>query len=186
MLRYSADRDAETNNGDILELFQKYNRFVFAKTKEYTSDLSFREDIAQETWICLLRLAGKLKDMSPKARATYIALTVKSSALHYLAKIEPNMVLVPEPEESDGEDEYPSAEDTFFLEHAVGNYGLWDALPEKDQQLLIGRYILGLTDAELAKRCGVKPSSVRMLLTRARRHAKEFILAEMEDQDEPR
>ena len=42
-------------------------------------------------------------------------------------------------------------------------------LPEPERQLLFGRYMMDLTDAELAAMLGCKPASVRMKLTRARR-----------------
>ena len=42
-------------------------------------------------------------------------------------------------------------------------------LPEPERQPLFGRYMLDLTDAELAAMLGCKPASVRMKLTRARR-----------------
>lgn len=49
------------------------------------------------------------------------------------------------------------------------------SLPETDKELLIGRYVLERTDAELAKIFGCKPSSIRMMLTRARRRARALL-----------
>ena len=40
---------------------------------------------------------------------------------------------------------------------------------EEEKQLLYGKYLMDLSDAELAQMLGCKPSSVRMKLTRARR-----------------
>lgn len=184
MLRSSADRNAETENQDILEIYHHFKRFVYAKTKDYTSDLTYREDIAQETWVCLLRNAAKLKRMDPKAQVVYIALTVRSSALDYLSKLESRAVSVPDPTGSDGDNGFPSAEEMFFLTNAVSGYGIWDKLPKEDQRLLVGRYVQGLTDKELAELCHVKEDSIRMMMTRARRRAKKCILSEMEDQHE--
>ncbi|OUN10095.1 hypothetical protein B5G42_11275 [Flavonifractor sp. An91] len=48
---------------------------------------------------------------------------------------------------------------------------VWDLLPEDDQLLLEGKYILGQEDTELADMLGCKASSIRMKLTRARRRA---------------
>lgn len=182
--RFSTDREGKTEKQEELELFHQYKRFVFAKTKLYTTDQLLQEDIAQETWISLFRNVETLKQLSCKARMTYIALTVRSSALDYLAKAESRTFLTPEPAEVDTEDGVPSAEEAFLQDNAVSGYGLWDHLSKEDQQLLIGRYIEGLSDIELAQRCNVKPSSIRMMLTRARRRAKRFILAEMEEHDE--
>ena len=184
MLRFSAERDAETEDPDIMDIYNRFKRFVYAKTKDFTDDLSYREDIAQETWICLMRNVGTLKRMEPKAQATYIARTVRSSALDYLSKTESRLVLTPDPSDSDQDNGFPSAEEMFFLTNAVSGYNLWKELSQEDRRLLIGRYIQGLSDRELAKLCNVKEDSIRMMMTRARRRAKEFILAEMEAQNE--
>ena len=40
---------------------------------------------------------------------------------------------------------------------------------EEEQQLLMGKYLMDLSDAELAQTLGCKPSSIRMKLTRVRR-----------------
>ncbi len=48
-------------------------------------------------------------------------------------------------------------------------FAKFQELHETDQQLLFGRYLMDMTDADLAKLLGCKPSSVRMKLTRARR-----------------
>ena len=55
------------------------------------------------------------------------------------------------------------------------------AVSEKDRFLLEGKYILGLSDQELAKELQVKPSSIRMLLTRARKNIKEQLRKEAYD-----
>lgn len=48
-------------------------------------------------------------------------------------------------------------------------------MPEQEQILLEGRYILDRTDEELAQKLNCKPSSVRMLMTRARRHLVQYV-----------
>ena len=48
-------------------------------------------------------------------------------------------------------------------------------LDETDRELLVGKYIAGQNDDELARRFGIKPESVRMKLTRARRRVRKMI-----------
>lgn len=47
------------------------------------------------------------------------------------------------------------------------------------RQLLENKYVLNMSDAEIASALGVKPSSVRMLLTRARSKARKAIEKKM-------
>ena len=48
---------------------------------------------------------------------------------------------------------------------------MWAKLPVEDRLLLEQKYVLDWSDAELAASLGIKPQSVRMRLTRAKRNA---------------
>ena len=52
---------------------------------------------------------------------------------------------------------------------------VWPRLDENTRWLLEARYILDYSDGELARELGVKPDSVRMALTRARRKARRLM-----------
>ena len=47
----------------------------------------------------------------------------------------------------------------------------WADVPESDRMLLEGRYLLEMSDAELARIFHCKPSSIRMKMSRARKNA---------------
>ena len=50
---------------------------------------------------------------------------------------------------------------------------IWPRLPEEDRLALEAKYILQLDDRQIARQLGIKPASVRMRLTRARRLARK-------------
>ena len=50
---------------------------------------------------------------------------------------------------------------------------VWPQLDERAQNLLEGKYILGMGDSEIGKAFGVSAASVRMMLTRARSKARK-------------
>ena len=56
---------------------------------------------------------------------------------------------------------------------------VWPQLDSRTRQLLEDKYVLNMSDAEIASALGVKPSSVRMLLTRARSKARKAIEKKM-------
>ena len=69
-----------------------------------------------------------------------------------------------------------SAEDT--AEDYQNKALLLDAiqkLPKNSRYALYGKYILGLTDAEIGEALGIKPVSVRVCLSRARQRAKAIL-----------
>lgn len=56
---------------------------------------------------------------------------------------------------------------------------IWPQLDSRTRQLLEDKYFLNMSDAEIASALGVKPSSVRMPLTRARSKARKAIEKKM-------
>lgn len=50
---------------------------------------------------------------------------------------------------------------------------IWPRLPKEDRLALEAKYILQLSDREIARQLGIQPASVRMRLTRARRRARK-------------
>ena len=56
---------------------------------------------------------------------------------------------------------------------------IWPQLDSRTRQRLEDKYVLNMSDAEIASALGVKSSSVRMLLTRARSKARKAIEKKM-------
>jgi RNA polymerase sigma-70 factor (ECF subfamily) len=57
---------------------------------------------------------------------------------------------------------------------------MWPSLDETTRAILEKKYILGQSDSEIAHSLGIKASSVRMNLTRARKSAYEQLKVYME------
>lgn len=71
----------------------------------------------------------------------------------------------------------PSVEEQAILSQQKQSLAkIWPRLAQEDRLALEAKYILQLNDKEIARQLGIKPASVRMRLTRARRRA----LREME------
>ena len=75
----------------------------------------------------------------------------------------------------------PSIEDLLLLKEDIHALLLaMNQLHEEEQILLQGRYLLGLSDEEIAETIQCKPSSVRMKLTRVRRKTFNMVLKQTE------
>ena len=66
-----------------------------------------------------------------------------------------------------------------LLDDADVLWRIWPQLDSRTRQLLEDKYVLNMSDAEIASALGVKSSSVRMLLTRARSKARKAIEKKM-------
>ena len=73
-------------------------------------------------------------------------------------------------------DNAPLPEEVVIMDEKKRDFlKVWDTLPDDTRELLAGKYILRMSDAELAEEFGCSTDSIRMKLTRARRKALEMI-----------
>ena len=70
-----------------------------------------------------------------------------------------------------------------LIDHLDTLAQVWPRLDENTRWLLEARYILDYSDGELARELGVKPDSVRMALTRARRKARRLMESQHNEQN---
>lgn len=156
----------------MLWLYERYVSYLFFAAGKFTDSQPDREDLVHDTLLRLMKNVPVLRELEPRALAGYLYLTVRSVWLDRNQR------------------ELPQSEDVLeclaVRETEDGLLAKWDAavlkgrLPPKEWFLLQTKYVVGCTDGEIAGILGCDPASVRMMLTRARRHAK----AVLEDKEE--
>ena len=120
-----------------------------------------------------MRNEAPLRTLSEPARLSYIAAAVRNTAINARKRTQRETAQCVSME--DLPEELPQTQmlgaEIKYLEKERREALLakFRELPEPERQLLFGRYMMDLTDAELAAMLGCKPASVRMKLTRARR-----------------
>lgn len=155
------------------ELYFEYERLMFFVAKQYASNLYEQEEIVQNALVQLLQKGDTLQKLEPNARASYIAVTLRNTAINYRRKLEreqKRQISLETVSEEMAELQLPPA-DTFLV-HAENKAELlraYQGLSEGDRHLLAGKYILHLSNAELAQQFQCTPGSIRMKLTRVRR-----------------
>ena len=167
-------------------LYRNYEKMLFCKAKDIVRNREWAEDVAHDTVEKLIKIAPKLKRIDGPRRTNYVKVAVTHTALNQLAFQKTKQKFLDEASYTDLA--YQIADDSAMLEdlllrkerHEILAAAL-SAVSEKDRFLLEGKYILGLSDQELAKELQVKPSSIRMLLTRARKNIKEQLRKEAYD-----
>ena len=163
----------------FLDLYQHYKRLVLAKAVAYTGEPQAGEDVAQEAWLRLLRRISTLWGMPEGAQVNYILFTVRSAAFDWRRKRERDRRIEEEYDAREWASAFPGAEEE-FLSHLPEYHlaDIWDRLSEADRLLLEGRYLYQMDDAALSELLGCKRASVRGLLSRARRRARDLLLGE--------
>ena len=155
-------------------IFLSYQRLMYHEINQIVKDSWFAEDILQITVINLIKHIETLRSLSPPKLINYIISASKNTAITQLRKNRRNQ------EESFEKwfqaSEYPNQEvnpEIIILQKEQFNClaNIWTKLDERNRYLLEGRFILHKSYTELGKDLNIKPESVRMAVTRAKRTA---------------
>ena len=151
----------------MLWLYERYVSYLFFTAGKFTDSQPDREDLVHDALLRLMKNVPVLRNLEPNALAGYLYLTVKSVWLDRSNR------------------ELPQSEDVLdaLASHEMEARSLarWDTevlkqkLSRREWFLLQTKYIVGCTDAEIGGILGCSGASVRMMLTRARRHAKAIL-----------
>lgn len=167
----------------IGELYEEYKYIMYATVRKHISNDIIAEDLVQEAVLRLIPKSGLLRQLNKPALAAYIVYTVRNVALNYLRdkSTESNHILFQlfEGFEEDYSTESRDVEASVIHKDKISEFkAIIMKLPPKQQELLIRKYYIKQTDEEIARYLNCKPSSVRMMLTRARRDAMAMLKKE--------
>lgn len=161
----------------MTELYEDFGRLMYHTAKQWIDEPEEQKDVVQEALVKLIGKVETLRGLDRAQRASYVVHTVRNTAFKFLERRdrERSKIITPDfPVEGEGD---RPLEELLLREEVKGAFrAAWQELPEREKLLLEGKYLLGQSDQELAEALGVRPGSVRMALTRAKRAA----LKEME------
>lgn len=157
----------------IVQLYLEYEKLLFSTARKFTSSHHDAEEIVQDSLERLIRKTSVLRQLERCTLVAYIVSTVRNTAINYLRKAGRKKLTETDiDDQSETIDPQLSLDDLLILrERQQKLAATWLNIPEDDRMLLEGKYLLGLSDGELAELAGCKSNSVRMKLTRARRNA---------------
>lgn len=159
------DRDLMT------QFYLSYKSLMFHEARKY---LEVEEDIEDVVYEALTRIIDKMdvfRQLAPKQRLRYALICVKNITFVFLQRGR----IVTTVSFDDTEAEFfedisqqteMTVEKKLFVEYVRK---IWCELECDARSLLEQKYILYWTDEELAEILGIKPQSVRMRITRAKR-----------------
>lgn len=165
----------------ILAIYDEYKQLMYQMTKNRISSPEVREDFIQTTMVKLIPKISNLRDFERCTLTAYIVSTIRNTIFDYYRQSSlRKRYFVSEDISSFNDDDFDDSQNgsdrpvedlALSKVYAYELKTILDSLPERDQILLRGKYQLYLTDQELAQQLQCEPSSIRMMLTRARRHA---------------
>lgn len=159
-------------------IYEKYNRLMYHEILKVLKNSWQAEDVLHDTILRLIDKVDELKSKDHSHLINYIISASKNQAINYIRDNQKHMgrsfdECFDLPDTSRGREAME-----FHLIHVEDLRQLaavWDKLDERSRYLLEGYYILEKTMPQLAAEMGMKPASVRMALTRARKAAFELM-----------
>ncbi len=164
---------------NIEEIYIKYKRLMYATASKFTHNEEDQKDIVQTAMERLIKIFSVPGAKKRCISGGYIVFTIRSVAIDFLRKqnretkrcISMEDDRLAEIAATEG-----SLDDLLLRSDSKERlWSLWSKLSAEDRMLLEGKYILDLTDEELAGILDCKTASVRMKLTRARRRAVKLL-----------
>lgn len=164
----------ESDREFMTMVYTRYRWLIYDTVKQVVGDHWSTEDAAQITLVKLIDKLEKLKSLNETQMINYIITACKHTAYNEIRYRTRHPVFSIDEERDTSSGEYDSNDIEAKLIHEdelrrMAN--IWDKLDERSRFVLEARYILEKTDAEIAESLEIKPGSVRMLLTRARKKA---------------
>lgn len=162
------------------ELYVAYRRLMYSEIQKITKNSWDTEDVMQSVIEKLIDRLQLLRTLDRTHQINFIITVSRNTAISLLRqRNRASIYSFDETFDSDGSSfdaQNISPEDQVLQNlDAESIQTAWKSLPIQVQELLNAKYVLDLSDNEIAKTLGIKPSSVRMTLTRARRIFREHL-----------
>ena len=170
------EKDDMDDQEFMVWLYDHYEERMLRTAKKYCRDEFLWEEILQESFLRLLSRIPKLRTLKEGERAGYLAVTV----LRKQAKERGRCVSLETgalPVEGCLPEEWVIQRERWNTLAAV-----WPQLAPTERFLLEGRYFQQRSDRELSDDLGCGANSIRMMMTRARRHVQRLMRREGEEQ----
>ena len=177
------EKDDMDDQEFMVWLYDHYEELMLRTAKKYCRDAFLWEEILQESFLRLLSRIPKLRALKEGERVGYLTVTVRNTAFTLLRKqakergwcvsLETGAL----PVEGCLPEEWVIQRERWNTLAAV-----WPQLAPTERFLLEGRYFQQRSDRELSDDLGCGANSIRMMMTRARRHVQRLMRREGEEQ----
>jgi RNA polymerase sigma-70 factor (ECF subfamily) len=168
-------------------LYEQYFPLVKKKTYDLIGEYSVTGDLVQDVFIKLIPKVSLLRSLDSCKRTPYIVYTVRSVCMDYIRKKARGSAKLQAAGAVDLEEiEDPQAlpeEQTIKRESYEALGKALEHISERDRQLLIYKYLMGLKDKEIASALNIPNRNIQAYLSRARRRAQTVLSKERGRQD---
>ena len=180
MLVAAISQLSDSDRDFMLNLYKSYYNLARKNIFSITHSKEDIEDLINDVFIKLIEKTDLLRTFDSCKTTTYIVYTIRSVSINYVKHKAVEMKHLYFSESMDILEDCPDSEgglevrlirqeEIRLLEKAMS------LLPQSQKDLLYFKYLLDMSDKEIADVLGIAANSVRQYLTRARRSVKKLI-----------
>ena len=165
------------------EVYQQYERLMYAIALKYASNTQDCEDIVHDTVEKLCKNIAKIKELPNSALRAYVVYAVRNTAINFRKHQSTINRHIQQLSGDDSNSEYDQPESIIeriedLQEKRTRLTKVWTQLTDAEQELLYRKYVLDQTTEELSGIFQCSRDSIRMRLSRARRKSLRLMKGE--------
>ena len=155
-------------------VYLQYHRLMYTQAQDILKQSQAAEDAVSDSLLSLTKKISLLRSFDCNKLRSYVVITVRHTAITRLNRRKRERL----PGDAVFDEMAGTARvDTHLLSQA-GIEGIKEAiraLPPREKDLMLMKYFRDLTEQEMADEMGLKPVSVRVHLSRARKHLAQLL-----------
>lgn len=171
----------ESDREYMTSLYCQYEKLMYSTIRKFTNDPWLVDDIMQNTLEKLMHKISLLKSLNRDRLISYVISSCKNNA-YIILRYQSTHSAIDFTDTNYNDcslDDFSIIESRLLHEEELSYLiRIWPLLTPRNQFILRAKYILEKSSSEIAHELRIKPESVRMALTRARKEA--YILIERE------
>lgn len=169
-----SERNSPDDQEFIESIYQEYVRLLYQIARQYIFEADLVEDIVHDAFEKLIPKVSLLRSFDCCRLRAYLVSTVRNTAITKAKKLKEEHARQVSGDFEDAIGQIPDAyismeENLLSRERREAFLAAFKSLGQDEQFLLEAKYFLQRSDKEIAEELHVKPSSIRMMLTRVRR-----------------
>lgn len=167
----------------IEEVYRKYSRFMFAAAWKYCSSRQGVEEIVSDSCLSFIRNIETMRSLHENSLKAYIVTTIKNTAINYSNKQRRqniNEIYISEEVKDDIPGTVDVAHKIALLDELRLVLAAIESLPENEKQIMRMKYLMEMSDDEIAGQVGISVNSIRKYVSRARQKIRKMVYSEEE------
>ena len=156
------------------KIYTDYGTLMFHQARLICRSAADAQDVVSEALLALIKKISLLRNMPCNKLKSYIVITVKHQAIDHYRRLRHEDVSWDE----EGPDAVSFDQPEDHIMDTAGVEAIRQAihcLPEREKDALMKRYFLKMTEEEIAAAWNVRPVTVRVTISRARKNLKTIL-----------